>query len=104
MNNIQINSVLHQLREVARTIEVTPGAAETSTVDFGSVLKTSLNQVNEVQQQAGELATRFEMEDPQVSLPTVMVALEKASVSFEALRQVRNRIVSAYQEIMNMPI
>ena len=104
MNEIQINNVLHQIREVARTIEIAPGAPNTATPDFGAVLKTSLNRVNDLSLNAGDLATRFEMEDPQIQLPQVMVALEEASVSFEALKQVRNRIVTAYKEIMNMPI
>ncbi|MEM1090161.1 MAG: flagellar hook-basal body complex protein FliE, partial [Pseudomonadota bacterium] len=42
--------------------------------------------------------------DPNANLAEVMVALEKASVSFEGVKQVRNRLVAAYQEIMNMPV
>ena len=48
--------------------------------------------------------SQFEKGDPDVSLAEVMVALEKASVSFQAMTQVRNELLSAYQEVMNMPV
>ena len=46
----------------------------------------------------------FEMGKPGTDLPQVMIEMQKASVSFRAAVEVRNRLVSAYQEIMNMPI
>jgi flagellar hook-basal body complex protein FliE len=60
--------------------------------------------VNQVQGQASDLATRFERGDPGVELSQVMIESQKASVAFRATVEVRNRLVSAYQEIMNMPI
>lgn len=107
MNDTQINSVLRQMRQVANQLELRPPAAERTPAGdqgFAGLLKASLEQVNATQSQATDLATRFELQDPNVSLPEVMVAMEKASVSFEAVKQVRNRVVAAYQEIMNMPI
>jgi flagellar hook-basal body complex protein FliE len=50
------------------------------------------------------MATRFEMGDPKVDLSQVMISQQKANISFQAVSQVRNKLVSAYQEIMNMPI
>ncbi len=104
MNDTQISSVLQQLREVRSNLEIRTEQTPQQGPDFGQVLKSSLDQVSQTQAKAGELATRFELADPSVTLPEVMVAMEKASVSFEAVKQVRNRVVSAYQEIMNMPI
>ena len=49
-------------------------------------------------------ATAFEMGDPNVNLSEVMVAIQKANVSFQAMTQVRNNLVSAYKDIMNMPV
>jgi len=72
--------------------------------DFSSVLKTSLDQVNGVQQQAESLGQRFVMGDDKVSLSDVMVSMQKANISFQQTVQVRNKLVSAYHEIMNMPI
>ena len=72
--------------------------------DFAGLLQQSVNKVNDIQQTAGTLATAFEAEDPDVDLAQVMVALEKSSLAFQALTQVRNKLISAYQEIMNMPV
>jgi flagellar hook-basal body complex protein FliE len=72
--------------------------------DFAGLLQESVSKVNEIQQTAGNLATAFEMEDPKVDLAQVMIAKEKSSLAFQALTQVRNKLISAYQEIMNMPV
>ena len=71
---------------------------------FGELFQQAIGSVNATQQQASSLATSFEKGDPQVSLAQVMVASQKASVSFQALTQVRNHLVEAYKDIMNMPI
>lgn len=71
---------------------------------FGEMFQQAISSVNSTQQQANQLATAFETGDPKVSLAQVMVASQKASVSFQALTQVRNRLVDAYKDIMNMPV
>ena len=71
---------------------------------FGSVLKTSLDHVNKVQEDATSLGKAFELGDRNVSLNDVMVSLQKASISFQGTVQVRNKLVQAYHEIMNMQI
>ena len=71
---------------------------------FGEMFQQAISSVNSTQQQASVLANSFEQGDPQVSLAQVMVASQKASVSFQALTQVRNRLVDAYKDIMNMPV
>jgi flagellar hook-basal body complex protein FliE len=83
-----------------------PGAAQgTSGVsEFGKLLQKGLDSVNQTQQSANTLATQFEKGVPGVELPQVMLEMQKASVSFRALTEVRNRLVNAYQEIMNMPL
>jgi len=82
----------------------TVAADETATVDFAQVLKNALDQVSQAQQQAQQMAREFSSGSPQVSLQDVMVNLQKASLSFQQMVQVRNRLVSAYQDIMNMPV
>ncbi len=74
------------------------------TSNFGDMLSNAVNNVNEVQQNAGALRTAYDMGDPSVDITQVMIAAQKSSVSFEALTQVRNRVVKAYEDIMNMPI
>ncbi len=72
--------------------------------DFQSMFANAVNSVNEKQMHSSGLAKRFERGDPQVDLPEVMIAAQKASVSFEAMKQVRNKLVDAYKDIMNMPV
>ena len=73
-------------------------------VDFSTALKSSLDQVNQVQLQSQQLAQRFEMGDTTVSLSDAMISLQKSSIAFQQTIQVRNKLVSAYQEIMNMGV
>ena len=72
--------------------------------DFASLLKQSVEQVNDIQQTAGKLSTAFSAGDPSVDVTEVMVALQKAGVAFQGMAEVRNRLVSAYQEIMSMQV
>ncbi len=109
VNNTAISSVLAQMRQVAQSgaIQVpTPVNAtqEVAKSDFSQMVSGALESVSKTQAAAGKAATAFEQGDPEVTLPQVMIALEKASVSFEGVKQVRNRLVAAYQEIMNMPV
>jgi len=76
----------------------------TSAPDFSEMFKNAVDGVNANQMKAGELATKFEKGDPSVDLPEVMIALQKSSVSFQAMTQVRNKLVEAYKDIMNMPV
>ncbi|MFW5824983.1 MAG: flagellar hook-basal body complex protein FliE [Marinobacter sp.] len=74
------------------------------TPGFGDMLNQAVDKVNNLQSTTSELRTAYEQGDPNVDITRVMVASQKASVSFDALSQVRNRVVQAYEDIMNMPI
>jgi flagellar hook-basal body complex protein FliE len=73
-------------------------------VDFADALKATLDQVNGAQKQSEELGKRFTMGDDSVNLSDVMISMQKASISFQATVQVRNKLVSAYHDIMNMQV
>ena len=73
-------------------------------VDFQSALKSSLDQVNQVPLQSQQLAERFAMGDSTVSLSDAMISMQKSSIALQQTVQVRNKLVSAYQEIMNMGV
>jgi flagellar hook-basal body complex protein FliE len=73
-------------------------------VNFGAVLKDSIDGVNSAQQDALKRAEAFEMGAPGASLHDAMISMQKASISFQAAVQVRNKVVAAYQEIMNMQV
>jgi flagellar hook-basal body complex protein FliE len=89
----------------ANALEGVRGAGAGEKVQgFRELFQQAIGSVNATQQEASQLATSFEQGDPQVSLAQVMVASQKASVSFQALTQVRNHLVDAYKDIMNMPI
>ncbi len=105
VNSVNISQVVAELRNVAQRSGLpTEAAPSTKIPEFGGLLKTALDEVNALQSKSSELATRFEMGDKTIDLPQVMVSMEKAGIAFEATKQVRNRLIAAYQEVMNMPI
>lgn len=79
-------------------------AAGPQGASFGEVLKQSIDSVNQSQRSADALSAAWERGDSGVDLARVMIETQKAQVSFRALTEVRNRLVSAYQDIMNMSI
>jgi flagellar hook-basal body complex protein FliE len=76
---------------------------EGPTRSFGTMLADAIKQVNETQSEATRLSNAFVKGESQ-DLVSTMVALQKSSVAFQAVTQVRNKLVNAYQDIMNMPI
>ncbi|ODC04156.1 flagellar hook-basal body complex protein FliE [Terasakiispira papahanaumokuakeensis] len=83
----------------------TQHAVDTSdSPSFTDMLKQAIDNVNGLQSETSDLRTRYEMGDPNVDIVDVMVASQKSSVAFEATLQARNRLVSAYQEIMRMQL
>jgi flagellar hook-basal body complex protein FliE len=71
---------------------------------FGEALKAALDQVNAAQNDASRNAERFQMGDPNVTLEETMISMQKASISFQAVVQARNRLMSAYHDVMNMSV
>lgn len=103
MSDINVNQVLAQMR--AMSIEAGGKAQSADTGgDFAAMLKQSIDSVNQTQQTANNLAKSFEMGQSDVSLAEVMIASQKASVSFQAMLQVRNKLVDAYKDVMGMSI
>lgn len=72
--------------------------------DFASVLKSSIDKVNETQAQANQMAEKLAAGDNNQNLHEVMIALQTASVSFQEMVQVRNKLVTAYQDVMNIQV
>ncbi|MCL9781893.1 flagellar hook-basal body complex protein FliE [Vibrio sp. S4M6] len=88
--------------EAANTKPAATGHTVSS--DFGDMLSKAIQTVNGLQKTSGDLQTRFDRGDENVSLSDVMIARNKSSVAFEATIQVRNKLVEAYKELMNMPV
>jgi len=72
--------------------------------DFAQILQNSIDQVNQTQQQAEGMAANFAAGDGNANLHEVMISLQKANVSFQEMVQVRNKLVSAYHDVLNMQI
>ena len=107
MSEIDITQLLSQMRAVAaqsQGLPATPDIGASNRPDFAAMLQNTVGKVNESQQQASQLATALEKGDATVDVAQVMVAMQKASISFQAMTQVRNKLVSAYQEIMGMQV
>lgn len=119
MSNMQIDSVLSQIRAMSSQIKppgslggtaaaaavkgaTTEQVAATGSGSFATLMQQGLGAVNQVQKKADAMATDFQRGKPGVELADVMIELQKANVSFRAAVEVRNKMVSAYQEIMNM--
>lgn len=106
MNVSNVDSLLSQMRAAMAAAQGQPAQAPATTggVDFANVLKSSLDGVNQAQQQAEDLQKAFVLGDDKVSLSDTMIAMQKANISFQTAVQVRNKVVAAYNDIMNMQV
>ena len=109
MNDISPEQLLSQIRTMSRNLQ-TPAApsldrpAGAERAEFGNLLKNTIDSVNVAQKTSAGLKMDLQMEKPGVTLPEVMIASAKADLSFRAATEVRNKLVTAYQDIMNMPV
>lgn len=116
--NIQANNLYAELQSMATQVsgttirpntEISPfqasdKVANPSSANFGDLLSQALNNVNDIQQNAGALKNALETGDRSVTLAETMIASQKAGIAFEATVQVRNKLVEAYKSIMSMPV
>jgi flagellar hook-basal body complex protein FliE len=118
MSQLQIDQVLSQIRSLAaqtqstgiRPAGLTAGAeaasgtsaASGASSPFATLMRSGLEQANQTELKANDLADKFERGVPGVDLPTVMLEANKANLTFRAVTEVRNRLISAYTDIMNM--
>lgn len=75
-----------------------------SQVSFSDSLKSALAKVSANQLESKRLRTAFELGEPGVDLTKIMLASQEAQIGFKAVVEVRNRLVQAYQDVMNMPV
>lgn len=101
-----IEQMLSVLRTTAAQATGKPAEAtpETGGLDFAQVLQGSIDKVNQTQQQADQMAEKLAAGDTSQNLHEVMIALQTASVSFQEMVQVRNKLVTAYQDVMNIQV
>lgn len=119
-DRMDINRVLMEMRSIKSQTEVFKPNAPADTVQgkrpleslnaaketpaFGDLLSQAVNKVNDLQKSSNELATQYQQGVEGVDITDVMIASQKASVSFQSMLQVRNKVVEAYRDVMNMPV
>lgn len=122
IDSSRIESMMAQLKAAAQKPAAAPSAGtsginglgnpfkgvdateSSSKVSFSDTLKASLQNVSNTQIQADQMGQRFASGDDSVSLSDTMIAMQKANISFQSTLQVRNKLVSAYHDIMNMQV
>ncbi|WBS01764.1 flagellar hook-basal body complex protein FliE [Pseudoduganella sp. SL102] len=108
IDSSQIQSMIAQLKAAATRPEAAVPAVQTeqpaARVDFSNALKGALDSVAESQNKAQDMSKRFQLGDDSVNLSDVMIQMQKASINFQATVQVRNKLVQAYTDIMNMQV
>ncbi len=106
MNNINTSDLLVQLRAMAQQagLKNSPSTTGTQNSEFSALLKQSIDNVSKRQQVSAHLRNSYELGDSRVPLSQVMIEGQKSRIAFETLTQVRNKLLTAYREIMRMPI
>jgi flagellar hook-basal body complex protein FliE len=102
IDSVKLGAMLKPLEGLSRAAGA--AAPATGAADFGQMLTNALKSVDQAQSQSEALASRFEAGEPNVSLEQTMIAMQKANISFQELVQVRNKLVSAYHDVMNMQV
>ncbi len=118
-DRVDINRLLTEMRSIKSQTQAFSGGiegmgslrpggvepvADKNRVDFSDVMGQAINKVNDVQQASSKMAQGYIKGDPGIDISQVMVASQKSSVAFQAATQVRNKLVEAYKDVMNMPI
>ena len=115
-DRIDIQNVLNQMRTMKLESQQTSNLVNQDRVaglrvegsqevpSFSSMMTDALDSVNQLQQESGRLSNALERGDESVTLTQTMIASQKAGVAFQAVTEVRNKLVEAYEKIMNMPI
>lgn len=100
-----LEQMLSELRAAGAVAQGKPAATQNAEgADFSLALKSAIDQVNAAQQSAQQMTQDFASGQSNVNLQDVMINLQKANLSFQQMVQVRNKLVTAYQDVMNMPV
>ena len=110
-NSASIQSILSNIKQIREGFDEVQGQGNGISIDntqdgesFQDTFQNAIKSVSDSQMESSSLKTAFELGDPNVSLEQVTIASQQASIGFEAMLQVRNKLVDAYKDIMNMPV
>lgn len=116
MMNINANSMYNDMQRMISNAQMnvpklgstgldsSSSVAPAASSDFAAMLKSAVDNVNQLQKNSKNLQTAVEMGDRSVSVADAMIASQKSSIAFSATVEIRNKFVEAYKEIMNMPV
>jgi flagellar hook-basal body complex protein FliE len=110
IDNSKIEAMVAQMRSAVSNVQSPQSPAVSGlepsqgAVDFAQVFKNQLDQVNSLEKNSQQLSQRFSLGDDSVNLSDVMIATQKSGIAMQASIQVRNKLVMAYNDIMNMSI
>jgi flagellar hook-basal body complex protein FliE len=108
MSSLAIQQVLSEMRALqARATGGAvhaPAAGAPQPAEFANMLKGTMDKIATMQNQATSLAQSYEAGDKSVDLTRVMLEVQKAGLAFHAMTEVRNKLVDAYQQVMNMSV
>lgn len=112
VNRVDINRLLLEMRSIKAQTQAFGGVSgveknaptAVNAPQFGDVFSQAVAKVNDIQKTSSNMAEAYVRGDSRVDVTDVMIASQKASVSFAAMSQVRNKLVDAYKDIMNMPV
>ncbi len=85
------------------TTEVTGGSGGVQKTGFSDLVSGALGQVNALQVESSEMRAAFDRGE-NMALTDVVLGMQKSSLAFEATLQVRNKVLQAYEDILNMPV
>lgn len=104
----RIDAMLAQIKAMSANARVgespAPVVGSDNKINFADVLKASMDHVSKSEDQSTKLGQRFALGDDSVSLSDVMISMQKASITLQTTVQIRNKLVSAYHDIMNMQV
>ena len=104
MSSVEMSPVLAQMQALNAKTRLINQDNAAPKADFGELLQQSVEMVSRTQSDATALKRSFQSGDAGVELPEVMIAVQKASLSFEAMKQVRNQLLTAYKDISSMQV
>lgn len=110
ISHASIQSMLKTLRSYQSEASGLPGSEElmntpreSGKTNFGEAVSTALSQVNQTQVQSTEMRAAYDRGE-NIPLTDVVLGMQKSSLAFEATLQVRNKVLKAYEDILNMPV
>jgi flagellar hook-basal body complex protein FliE len=109
MSNMQIQQVLSEMRALQARASGTPTEmASPSSIaqpsDFATLMKNSVDHIATMENQATAMSEAYETGDKSVDLTKVMLEVQKAGLAFHAMTEVRNKLLDAYSQVMNMSV